>query len=259
MGAHAAAAIGRSRALRGALAASPSIDPSAADSGTGQAGGGPEIDCVSTLLASNVIDDAERRAAALGIGADRVLITAGQLSEEAYLRALMAALGVIFEPLDDTPRAFCPLNDERLIESTAAGMLPLVIKDELYLVVRGGARVIYLFGGDDVPVFLLAAFAKNETADLTAAERTALSKQVTKMLSDYRRHRRVSAHSRRSKQGSMARVPIGGQARYRMHVLETVDVKKIRIRLGLSQQAFAATYRFALSCGARLGARASPS
>jgi len=53
---------------------------------------------------------------------------------------------------------------------------------------RGGARVIYLFGGDDVPVFLLAAFAKNEKADLTAAERQALSKQVTKMLSDYRRH-----------------------------------------------------------------------
>ena len=53
---------------------------------------------------------------------------------------------------------------------------------------RGGARVIYLFGGDDVPVFLLAAFVKNEKADLTAAERQALSKQVTKMLSDYRRH-----------------------------------------------------------------------
>lgn len=60
MGAHAAAAIGRSRALRGALAASPSIDP---------------FDCVSALLASNVIDDAERRAAALGIGSDRGLIT----------------------------------------------------------------------------------------------------------------------------------------------------------------------------------------
>jgi hypothetical protein len=54
---------------------------------------------------------------------------------------------------------------------------------------RGGARVIYLFGGDDVPVFLLAAFAKNEKADLMPAERTTLGKHVTKMLADYRRHK----------------------------------------------------------------------
>ncbi len=54
---------------------------------------------------------------------------------------------------------------------------------------RGGARVSYLFGGDDVPVFLLAAFAKNEKADLTPAERTTLGKQIAKMLADYRRHR----------------------------------------------------------------------
>ena len=88
-----------------------------------------------------MVDAAERRAAALGVGADRVLITAGELSEEAYLRALAATLGVAFEPLDDTPRALCPLNDERLIESAAAGMLPLAIDDELYLVVapRGAA------------------------------------------------------------------------------------------------------------------------
>jgi hypothetical protein len=51
---------------------------------------------------------------------------------------------------------------------------------------RGGARVIYLFGGDDVPVFLLAVFAKNDKADLTPAERATLGKQVAKMLADYR-------------------------------------------------------------------------
>jgi putative transcriptional regulator len=34
---------------------------------------------------------------------------------------------------------------------------------------------------------------------------------------------------------------------YRVHVPETIDVKKIRARLGLSQAAFAATYGFALS------------
>ena len=35
--------------------------------------------------------------------------------------------------------------------------------------------------------------------------------------------------------------------RYRVHVPEKVDVKKIRRRLGLSQEAFAQTYGFALS------------
>jgi len=54
---------------------------------------------------------------------------------------------------------------------------------------RGGARVIYLFSGDDVPVFLLAAFAKNERDDLTAAERSAMAKAVATMLANYRRQR----------------------------------------------------------------------
>jgi len=54
---------------------------------------------------------------------------------------------------------------------------------------RGGARVIYVFGGDDMPVFLLAAFAKNEKTDLTPSERAVLSKSVTAMLADYRRQR----------------------------------------------------------------------
>jgi putative transcriptional regulator len=35
--------------------------------------------------------------------------------------------------------------------------------------------------------------------------------------------------------------------RYRVHVPENIDVKKIRSRLGLSQADFAATYGFALS------------
>lgn len=50
----------------------------------------------------------------------------------------------------------------------------------------GGARVIYLFSGNDVPVFLLAVFAKNEKANLTAAERNALGKSVAAMLENYR-------------------------------------------------------------------------
>jgi hypothetical protein len=52
---------------------------------------------------------------------------------------------------------------------------------------RGGARVLYIFGGDDVPVFLLAAFAKNERADLTPAERATMAKTVAAMLANCRR------------------------------------------------------------------------
>ena len=47
-----------------------------------------------------------------------------------------------------------------------------------------------------------------------------------------------------------ARAYLDGTAnkkRYRVHVPDSIDVKKIRSRLGLSQAAFAATYGFALS------------
>lgn len=54
---------------------------------------------------------------------------------------------------------------------------------------RGGARVIYIFGGDDVPVFLLAAFAKNERGDLARAEQAAMAKAVAAMLANYRRRK----------------------------------------------------------------------
>jgi len=40
---------------------------------------------------------------------------------------------------------------------------------------------------DDLPLFLLAAFAKNEKANLSAAERNALGKAVAGMLQNYRK------------------------------------------------------------------------
>ena len=42
----------------------------------------------------------------------------------------------------------------------------------------GGGRVIYIHHDADHPVFLLAAFAKNEKANLSKAERNALGKFV---------------------------------------------------------------------------------
>lgn len=47
-----------------------------------------------------------------------------------------------------------------------------------------------------------------------------------------------------------ARAYLDGTAdkrRYRVHVPERIDVRKIRARLGLSQEGFAKTYGFALS------------
>ena len=85
----------------------------------------PEIDCLRRQLAADVIAEAEQRTVAVGVGADRVLITGGTVSEEDYLRTLANSLGLTFDSLDGITRARCPLDDERLIESAAAGMLPL--------------------------------------------------------------------------------------------------------------------------------------
>lgn len=43
---------------------------------------------------------------------------------------------------------------------------------------RGGARVIYYYHSERLPVFLLAAYAKNERANLSQAERNAMKKLI---------------------------------------------------------------------------------
>ena len=53
----------------------------------------------------------------------------------------------------------------------------------------GGARIIYLFSGASLPVFVLAVFGKNEKANLSAAERNALGKAVGDMIKGYRRQK----------------------------------------------------------------------
>ena len=53
----------------------------------------------------------------------------------------------------------------------------------------GGYRVITFYSGEDVPVFLLNVFAKNEKTDLSQAERNEL-KSVLAALSDAYRRRK---------------------------------------------------------------------
>jgi hypothetical protein len=133
----------RSGELFVSVAGGPSIDPSIRDGGSVFATEPDrdakqdfrEIDCVRRRLSGKVIAAAELRAAGLATGADRVLITSGALDEETYLRALGETTGVMFEPLDGKARAQCPLDDDRLIDAAATGLLPLVIDDALVVVV----------------------------------------------------------------------------------------------------------------------------
>jgi hypothetical protein len=50
----------------------------------------------------------------------------------------------------------------------------------------GGHRVITFYSGDDIPVFLLTLFTKNEKADLTPKERNALKKILPEVGKTYK-------------------------------------------------------------------------
>lgn len=58
----------------------------------------------------------------------------------------------------------------------------------------GGYRTVHYFGGDDVPVFLLALISKSERADLSQAERNALRKELQGLADDYRRGVQARVH-----------------------------------------------------------------
>ncbi len=47
---------------------------------------------------------------------------------------------------------------------------------------RGGARVIYFFHNETLPVFLLAVYGKNEKANLSKAEPNAMAKLVPRLI-----------------------------------------------------------------------------
>lgn len=50
---------------------------------------------------------------------------------------------------------------------------------------RGGARVIYYYHDGRLPVFLLAAYAKNEKANLSMAERNAMKRLIPVLVAGY--------------------------------------------------------------------------
>jgi hypothetical protein len=50
---------------------------------------------------------------------------------------------------------------------------------------RGGARVIYYYHGECLPVFLLSAYPKNRKANLNQAERNAMKRLVPALVAGY--------------------------------------------------------------------------
>src|SRR3974377_1400772 len=50
---------------------------------------------------------------------------------------------------------------------------------------RGGARVIYYYHDERLPVFLPAAYAKNEKANLSRAERNAMKRIIPVLVAGY--------------------------------------------------------------------------
>jgi hypothetical protein len=53
----------------------------------------------------------------------------------------------------------------------------------------GGYRTIHYFGGDDVPIFLLALIDKRDRANLSKAERNELAAILPKLAAAYRERR----------------------------------------------------------------------
>lgn len=108
----------------------------------------PELACLRGWLSEQTIAAACERAVRVGVGADRVLVDAGTVDDEIYLRMLADSLGIAFDPLDEIARMACPLNDARLIEAPASGLLPLMSAGNLNVVVapRGDTarRIVHL-------------------------------------------------------------------------------------------------------------------
>jgi hypothetical protein len=53
----------------------------------------------------------------------------------------------------------------------------------------GGARIIYYFHNETIPIFMLSAYAKGQKADISKAERNALKKLIPQLLNEYAKRR----------------------------------------------------------------------
>ena len=61
----------------------------------------------------------------------------------------------------------------------------------------GGYRTIHYFGGDDVPIFVLALIDKGERANLSKGERNELAEILPRIADAYRASAAAAASSRK--------------------------------------------------------------
>ena len=59
---------------------------------------------------------------------------------------------------------------------------------------RGEVRIIYYYGGDHMPIFLIAIYAKSEKDDLSAAEKRQATKLVDMLVKEYEPKRHPPGH-----------------------------------------------------------------
>jgi hypothetical protein len=84
-----------------------------------------ELDCLSGVLAPDVLRAAEQRSLETGTGADQVLIGWGTISQEEYLRRFARHIGLAFETFSDLDRSNCLLDDAKLPDAARHGIMPI--------------------------------------------------------------------------------------------------------------------------------------
>jgi hypothetical protein len=103
--------------------------------------------------------------------------------------------------------------------------------------------VITFFTGRDFPVFLPNVLSKGDRVDLSQAERNETRKALAGLAEDYRKGVRAHVESRKPHFGSVRNTRAFAKGAvsdgFFVHVPKDINVKAIRQKLGLSQEAFA--------------------
>ena len=112
---------------------------------------------------------------------------------------------------------------------------------------RGGARVVYLYGGEDLPIFLITVYAKSEKGNLS--KRECPGQDGEEFLCRNQGEAMSKLFEEMAQGTAEARAYMEGERKgYKVTLPETVDVRGLRKRLRLSQGRFAD--RFGLSVDA---------